>query len=58
MTLLENLVEMVPAGRMALFDVALRLILFFLLTIAVLDSALEWTVNLDLANESLFPFGF
>jgi hypothetical protein len=45
MTLLENLVEMVPAGRMALFDISLRLILLFLLTIAVLDAVLEWIVN-------------
>jgi len=58
MTLLENLVEMVPAGRMALFDVALRSILLLFLPIAVLDAALEWIVNLDLAHESSFTFGF
>ena len=46
MTLLENLVEMVPVGGMALFDMAHQLVLFFVLAGAVLNVALERIVNL------------
>lgn len=46
MTLLENLVKMVPVGRMALFYVAHQLVLFFVLAGAVLDMALERIVYL------------
>lgn len=46
MTLLENLVEMIPVGRMALFYVAHQLVLFFVFAGAVLDVALERIVNL------------
>ena len=48
---------MVPAGRMALFDVALRLVLLFVLASAVLYAALEWIVCLDLARKNSVPFG-
>jgi hypothetical protein len=46
MTLLENLVEMVPVGRMALFYVAHQLVLFFVFAGAVMDVAFERIVNL------------
>ena len=48
---------MVLAGRMALFDVALRSVLLFVLASAVLYATLEWIVCLDLARESSVPFG-